>query len=61
MNCKECPNRKETGALEQLDGTPEWVCTHKHTETEDIVCLLRMIIWQLSTMEEEEEEDGTIT
>ena len=54
MICKNCPDRKELDVIEQLEGGPEWACTKKHTECEDIVCLLRMLIWQIADMEEDE-------
>ena len=54
MKCENCPHRKELDAIEVMGGAPEWACTRKHSETEDVVCLLRMIIWQLYNMEEDE-------
>ena len=56
MICKNCPDRKEIDAVEQLDGAPSWVCTKKHTECEDVVCLLRMIVWQLYNIGEDDDE-----
>lgn len=58
MTCKDCPNRKEIDAVEQMEGAPEWVCGKKHTECEDVICLLRMIIWSISNLDIGEEEDG---
>ena len=53
MKCKDCPSHKPMDAVEIMNGAPEWVCTMKHTECEDVVCLLRMLIWQLADDEEE--------
>jgi len=55
VKCKDCPDKKELDAVEQVvNGAPEWACTQKHTECEDVVCLLRMIIWMLVDREEED-------
>jgi hypothetical protein len=54
MICAKCEHRKQIDAVEVMNGAPDWVCTCKHSECEDIVCLLRMIIWQLYNMEEDE-------
>ena len=56
MKCKNCPDRKENDAVKQLEGDTEWFCTKKHSECEDIICLLRMLIWQLAATDEEDEE-----
>jgi len=56
MNCKDCENRKFTDAIEQLDSGLEWSCTKKHTECEDIICLLRMLIWEVAKAIEFEDE-----
>ena len=53
MKCKDCPSRKELDAVDVMEGAPEWACTKPHSEVEDIVCLLRMIIWQLAEGEDE--------
>ena len=57
MKCKECPHRKENDAIRQLEDNVEWYCTLKHSECEDIVCLLRMIIWQLNHIAEDNEDN----
>ena len=54
MKCSECPYHKELDAVEQLESNVEWACTKKHSECEDIECLLRMIIWELDSMFVEE-------
>lgn len=51
MKCKDCPHRKENDAIRQMEDGVEWFCTLKHSECENVVCLLRMIIWQLANME----------
>lgn len=55
MKCQDCPRRKELDAVEIMEGAPEWVCTAKHSATEDVVCLLRMIIWRLYAMDKDDE------
>ena len=57
MLCKDCPARKPIDAIEVMNGGPDWVCTGKHSECEDIVCLLRMIIWQLYTINDGMEKE----
>ena len=52
MICAKCTHRKQIDALEVMDGAPDWVCNRKHSECEDIVCLLRMMIWQLYHLED---------
>jgi hypothetical protein len=52
MICKECPHKKQLDALAVMDGAPDWVCDLKHSMCEDPICLMRMIIWQLSHLEE---------
>ena len=54
MKCQDCPYKKEIDAVEQLNGAHSWACTKPLSETEEVVCLLRMIIWQLYTMDEKE-------
>jgi len=38
MKCRDCPDRKQIDALEVMNGAPDWVCTKRHSECEDIVC-----------------------
>jgi len=57
MKCRDCPDRKQIDALEVMNGAPDWVCTKRHFECEDIVCLLRMIIWQLNAIEDDLEDE----
>ena len=52
MKCAECPHRKQIDALEVMDGAPDWVCNLPHTSCEDLICLMRMMIWQISHLEE---------
>lgn len=52
MICKNCPDHKDIDAVKQLDDAPSWVCIKKHSEAEDIICLLRMVIWQLQAVED---------
>ena len=54
MKCAECPHRKQLDAVEEMNANISWVCTLKHSECEDIVCLLRMIIWMLDSEDESE-------
>jgi len=55
MKCKDCEWHKELDVEIQLEGGPEWVCTKKHSECEDVVCLLRMIIWELYNWEDDDD------
>jgi hypothetical protein len=48
MNCHECP---------AWDDVFE-VCAKKHTEADSLVCLLRMIIWMIAKMREDQLENG---
>jgi hypothetical protein len=57
MKCKDCLYKKEIDAIEVMEGAPDWVCTRKHTECKDIVCLLRMVIWSLSHLEDNNVKD----
>ena len=56
MICKNCPDRKEIDAVEVMGGAPEWVCNKRHSECEDVVCLLRMVIWTLYNLLEDDDE-----
>jgi hypothetical protein len=53
MKCKDCPYRKENDAIKEMEDGVGWFCTLKHSECEDVICLLRMLIWQIADMEEE--------
>ena len=53
MTCKECLHRKSNDAVKELEDGVSWYCTMKHSECEDVVCLLRMIIWQLYNREDD--------
>lgn len=62
VKCKDCPHKKEIPLDEQIaDGAPEWMCSAKHSDVDDIVCLMRMQIWLLDdildSLECEEPED----
>jgi hypothetical protein len=52
MICKNCPYRKENDAIKEMDDGVSWFCTKKHSECEDITCLLRMLIWELYHLED---------
>ena len=56
MTCKDCPDRKNNDAVRQMEDGVDWYCNKKHSECEDVVCLLRMIIWQLFNMESFDDE-----
>lgn len=50
MQCKDCAFRKSNDAVAELEDGVAWYCTKKHSECEDVVCLLRMIIWEIYSM-----------
>ncbi len=50
MKCVDCPHRKENDAIKSMEDGVEWFCTLKHSECEDVVCLLRMILWELDNL-----------
>lgn len=52
MKCKDCPHRKENDAIQEMNDGVSWFCTLKHSECEDLVCLLRMLIWEIDNMQE---------
>ncbi len=54
MKCANCEYRQENDAVKQMEGDVAWFCTRKHSECEDIICLLRMIIWELAREDNEE-------
>ena len=49
--CKDCQYRKSNDAEREMEDGVSWYCTMKHSECEDVVCLLRMIIWEIANME----------
>jgi hypothetical protein len=51
MKCQDCEYRKENDAIREMEDGVEWFCTLKHSECEDVVCLLRMLIWQIDNMD----------
>jgi hypothetical protein len=52
MNCADCPHRKPTDAVDEMEFGVQWVCSLPHSQCEDMTCLLRMIIWQLANIED---------
>jgi hypothetical protein len=53
LNCKDCEYKKQIDAVEVMDGAPDWVCNKQLSDTEDLVCLLRMVVWTISDLDME--------
>jgi len=53
VNCKDCQHKQNNDAIKEMDDGVAWFCTLKHSECDNIVCLLRMIIWQLSAIQDD--------
>lgn len=52
MNCEFCEHRRPLDAIDEMESNGiEWICDKRHTQCEDVVCLLRMIIWLLNKEE----------
>jgi hypothetical protein len=54
MKCSpECPHYKKNDAVSEMEDGMGWFCTNPHSQCEDIVCLLRMILWELDNLQDE--------
>ena len=51
MKCNpDCPHYKKNDAVGEMNSGLEWFCTLPHTQCEDIVCLLRMMLWEIDNL-----------
>lgn len=54
MKCSDqCPHYKRNDAVDEVESGTAWFCTHPHSQCEDIVCLLRMMLWELERLQDE--------
>lgn len=56
MKCRDCPDRKLNDAVDEMQNGVEWFCMKKHSDCDEVVCLLRMVIWELAHLEDLLEE-----
>jgi len=51
MKCsQDCPHYKRNDAVGEMDSGLAWFCTLPHSQCEDVVCLLRMMLWEIDNM-----------
>ena len=53
MKCSaDCQWYKRNDSVAEMEDGVAWYCTMPHSQCEDVVCLLRMILWSLDTEDE---------
>jgi len=53
MKCDtSCPHYKKNDAVREVEDGVEWYCTLPHSQCDDFVCLLKMILWELDDISE---------
>jgi hypothetical protein len=58
MKCTEtCEYYKKNDAIKEMEDGVVWFCTMPHSQCEDMSCLMRMLIWEISHMNDILEED----
>jgi hypothetical protein len=51
MKCSEaCQYYKKNDAVKEMEDGVQWYCTMPHSQCEDMTCLLKMLIWEVSAI-----------